>query len=113
MRQQLAHSGIDERVAGFSLGPRRESFGINAPGKAGELRAQRLLRGVREVVQQVMGKLAPGDLAQIGFGGFVGAQLTPDLGRADFSEVQVGGTDREVLRVIGPAPRSAEGRRWG
>ena len=51
-------------IPGASALPRSSQAAFGSPGEASKLRVQRLLGGVREVVQQVVGELAPAQLAR-------------------------------------------------
>ena len=69
-RPELAHAGVDERVAGAGRAARRRARPASSrQGKRCEALAQRTLGRVREVVQQVVAELAPAELAQEGAGG--------------------------------------------
>ena len=93
---ELAHAGIDDRHAGAALAPGIEPcLQRPRPAEIGEARVQRLVGHLREVVQDVVGELAP---AQFGeetvavFGGDGIAGIEHRRGHAlhrDLAEVQV------------------------
>ena len=61
-RAQLAHRGVDDRVAGPALAPGLEGVRVVAPRQVGEGRLERLAEDARVVPQDVGIELPPGDL---------------------------------------------------
>ncbi len=94
---QLAHAGIDDGNARLAALPCAQIVGVvvrPAPGKPAEpVAVQRLLGGLREVIEQVVGKLAPAQLPNEVRG--LPTDRTPRLDgrqrllRADLAKVQV------------------------
>ena len=61
---ELAHSGIDDRIAGTAALPGGERLLVARPGKVVEIGLQVLGGEVRMVVEQVAAELAPAQFAQ-------------------------------------------------
>ena len=64
---QLAHSRVDHRVAGLPLLPGFERATVAAPPKFRKRRIERNGNDLRKMVEEVIGKLSPDELPQIGF----------------------------------------------
>ena len=107
---ELAHGSVDDGVAGPSLSPCGKGLRIVAPGKAGELRPERLGDHGREMLEQMVGEVAPSEFAQIrlgaGFRAPGGARPRsrarhgmPDLIRADLAEMQMGREARGDVEI--------------
>ena len=93
---QLPHARIDDRVAGAPAVPRGERRRIVPPREARERGAQRLDRGLRKMVQQVVREFAPPDLGEeLRLAPAQPARCRerayrmPDLARADLAEMQM------------------------
>ncbi len=61
---EFAHAGVDDRVAGQSALPFRQCVVVFPPREAIKLALQVFDRQLRLVIQQVIGELAPAQLAQ-------------------------------------------------
>ena len=62
---ELAHAGVDERIAGFAARPGAKAGSVVAPGEALELPPQRPLRHVGMGVKEGRGEVAPAELGEI------------------------------------------------
>ena len=96
---QLAHAGIDDRIARLPLLPGRKALRVVTPRKGGKLGPERLGRQRRPMMQEVIGEFAPEHFLQEFFRRTVepatGLCLrrphgVPALRRADLAKVQVG-----------------------
>ena len=74
-RSELAHSGIDQRVAGLAFAPSREALLVIDPLEAAELLLIFKLDVVREHQQHVGVEVAPGELADESGGSLAAALL--------------------------------------
>ena len=63
---ELTHPGVDDRVAGAADLPRTQVLLIRLPGEFLELLAQRTIRSLGEMVDEVLGEFAPADLRHDG-----------------------------------------------
>ena len=81
--EQLAHRGVDERVAGVALLPRGDRVGVVAPDAATRIHVAPLQFGRRR--EELGEEVAPAQLSEHLLGGAVGY-----LGRRDRAEVEVG-----------------------
>jgi hypothetical protein len=103
-RPELAHAGIDDRISGLALLPGAQSLGIFPPAKR-ESRPERFARQMRKIVEEVVGKLPPVQLANVGVGAFPRAILAsrmegvPALARADLAERQMGRKPRRAINT--------------
>ncbi len=104
---KLAHAGIDDGVTGVATFPCAERGRVGAPGEGFIFRTERAIGGVGEVIEQMVGELAPADFAEkrggrvapaagvcgcrARFAGIHRADRVPDLARADLTKVQVRG----------------------
>src|SRR4051812_18692262 len=96
-RPEFTHAGIYKRVTRASTLPRPQPVRILPPPEPLEVRAERLGIGVREMVEQMMGKLTPTDFGEelmiddrrlIATRGLAHDRM-PDLARGDFAKVQM------------------------
>ena len=98
--EQLAHAGVDDRVAGLAAAPRREPVarpGIGVDDEPGELGPQGRPRRLRPPVEHVGVELAPAQLApERGLVRIV-AETGKQLARVDHPEAQVG---RQPARAV-------------
>src|SRR5690606_33465064 len=97
-RPQFPHPRIHNGITGEAPLPGAERALVVAPREAGELLPQRLRRRVRKVKEQVMGELAPADLADEVRGAVPSLEenvrmdttgLVPDAAGTDLSKVQM------------------------
>ena len=109
---QLPHPGIDDRVAGLPALPGPQADRIVDPGKSLVVAPQRSLRRMREVVEEMGGKLAPAELPQIGLGAAAldprrrppadgSADRMPHAPRRNLAEVEVRAQGARAV-VVGP-----------
>ena len=106
-RPELAHAGVDDRIAGAAALPGLD--GVVLVAREGvELRPEVALGEVAEVEEQVVGELAPAELGQelLGRGRQAAARGgAPDLARADLAESEVRRQPRRASKPAGRAPR--------
>ncbi len=106
---ELAHAGVDDRVAGQAAPPGLQCARIALPGKGVELLLQISVGEVGDVEQQVAAELAPAELAQelvdvAGEARVLGggeAGCVPELARADLAEAQMRRQARGAV-AVGP-----------
>ena len=119
-RPQLAHAGIDDRIAGAPAPPRPDVVGIGlGPGEIVEGRLQIARGEVGMVVEEMPGEFPPGEFRQElvrAAPAGVPAIGVPDLTGADLAEAQMrrearGGVGRRPVAIRAVARRGDRRRR--
>ncbi len=94
-RPQLAHPGVDDRIAGLAALPCLQLSGIRGPREPLEIGSQRFRRRAGEVIENVVRELPPADLAEERLSILRRAirkrlvDRSPDLAGTDLSELQM------------------------
>src|SRR5262249_15495873 len=94
---ELAHAGVDDRIAGATLLPRAQRLGVLPPWERVEPLLQVLARKIGKAVQELIAELAPAELGQEFFDVARDASAplrregrgVPDLERADLAEPEM------------------------
>ena len=101
---ELTHTGVDDWVAGAADLPRPQELLVRRPRKLLELSAERTIRGLGKMMNEMLGEFTPADLGHI-FVATLGAEMSSgadgvdDFERRDLAEVQVRRKARSAVEL--------------